>query len=68
MPSCQVRLYRWAKKKGEGWLILVTFISVVLVAGLLAGTWILECLASPLTASLSRFLPPCRIMFQALSG
>ena len=29
--------YRWAKK-GEGWLILVTFIGVVLIAGLLAGT------------------------------
>ena len=43
--------YRQAKKKGEGWLISVTFIGVVLVAGLLAGTWILECLASPLTAS-----------------
>ena len=56
------------KKKGEGWLILVTFIGVVLVAGLLVGTWILECPASPLTASPSRFLPPRRIMFQASSG
>ena len=56
------------KKKGEGWLILVTYIGVVLIAGLSAGTWILECLASPLTASPSRFLPPCRIMFQASSG
>ena len=46
------------KKKGEGWLISVTFIGVVLVAGLLAGTWILECPASPLKASPSRFLPP----------
>ena len=52
--------YRWAKKKGEGWLISVTFIGVVLVAGLLAGTWILECPASPLTASPSRFLPPSK--------
>ena len=68
MPSCQVRLHRWAKKKGEGWLISVTYIGVVLIAGLLVGTWILECLASPLMASPSRFLPPCRIMFQALSG
>ena len=48
------------KKKGEGWLISVTFISVVLVAGLLAGTWILECPASPLMANLSRFLPPLK--------
>ena len=46
------------QKKGEGWLILVTFIGVVLVAGLLAGTWILECPVSPLMASPSRFLPP----------
>ena len=68
MPSCQARLYRWAKKKGEGWLISVTFIGVVLVAGLLAGTWILECPVSPLTASPSRFVSPCRIMFQASSG
>ena len=68
MPSCQVWLYRWAKKKGEEWLISVTFIGVVLVAGLLAGTWILECPASPLMASPSHFLPPCRIMFQASSG
>ena len=52
--------YRWAKKKGEGWLIFVTFIGVVLVAGLLVGTWILECLASPLTASPSRFLSPSK--------
>ena len=51
--------YRWAKK-GEGWFISVTFIGVVLVAGLLGGTWILECPASPLTASLSRFLPPSK--------
>ena len=56
------------QKKKEGWLISVTFISVVLVAGLLAGTWILECPASPLTASPSHFLTPCRIMFQASSG
>ena len=56
------------KKKGEGWLISVTSIGVVLVAGLLAGTWILECPVSPLTASPSRFLPPCRIMFQASLG
>ena len=60
--------YRRAKKKGEGWLISVTFIGVVLIAGLLAGTCILECPASPLTASLSRFLPPCRIMFQDVIG
>ena len=52
--------YRWAKKKGEGWLISVIFIGVVLVAGLLAGTWILECLVSPLTASPSCFLPPLK--------
>ena len=32
------------------------------------GTWILECPASPLMASPSCFLPPCRIMFQASSG
>ena len=51
--------YRWAKK-GKGWLISVTFIGVVLVAGLLAGTWILECPASPLMASPSRFLPPSK--------
>ena len=56
------------QKKGEGWLISVTSIGVVLVAGLLAGTWILECLVSPLTASPSHFLPPCRIMFQASLG
>ena len=56
------------QKKGEGWLISVTFIGVVLIAGLLAGTWILECPASLLTASPSCFLPPCRIMFQASSG
>ena len=56
------------QKKGEGWLISVTFIGVVLVAGLLAGTWILECPASPLMASPSRFLPPCRIMLQASLG
>ena len=55
-------------QKKEGWLISVNFISVVLVAGLLAGTWILECPASLLMASPSRFLPPCRIMFQASSG
>ena len=67
-PLCQARLHRWAKKNGEGWLISVTYIGVVLVAGLLAGAWILECPASPLTASPSRFLPPCRIMFQASSG
>ena len=59
--------YRWAKKK-EGWLISVTFIGVVLVAGLLAGTWILECPASLLMASPSRFLPPRRIMFQDVVG
>ena len=52
------------KKKGEGWLISVTFISVVLVAGLLEGTWILGWPASLLTAGPSRFLPPQRIMFQ----
>ena len=52
--------YGWAKKKGEGWLISVTFIGVVLVAGLLAGTWILECLASPLMASPSHFLAPTK--------
>ena len=46
------------QKKGEGWLILVTFIGVVLVAGLLAGTWILEYPASLLMASPSHFLPP----------
>ena len=57
--SCQVRLIG-GQKKGEGWLISVTFIGVVLVAGLLAGTWILECLASPLTANPSRFLPPSK--------
>ena len=48
--------YRWAKK--EGWLNLVTCISVVLVTSLLVVTWILRCSASPLTASQSRFLPP----------
>ena len=67
-PMCQAQAYRWAKKKGEGWLISVTFISVVLVAGLLAGTWILECLASLLMASPSHFLPPRRIMFQDVIG
>ena len=56
------------KKRGEGWLISVTYIIVVLGAGLLAGTWILECPESLLTASPSRFLPPCRILFQASSG
>ena len=56
------------KKKGEGWLISVIFIGVVLVAGLLVGTWILEYPASPLTASPSCFLPPCRIMFQGIVG
>ena len=53
--------YRRAKKKpGEGWLILVTFIGVVLIAGLLAGTWILECLVSLLMASPSCFLSPLK--------
>ena len=52
--------WRAKKKKGEGWLISVTFIGVVLIAGLLAGTWILECLVSPLTASPSRFLSPSK--------
>ena len=52
--------YRQAKKKGEGWLISVTIIGVVLVSGLSARTRILECLASPLTASLSRFLSPLK--------
>ena len=52
------RSFIGGQKKGEGWLISVTYIGVVLVAGLLAGTWILECSASPLTASPSHFLPP----------
>ena len=54
---------RWAKKK-EGWLIPVANISVVLTASLLVATWVLGCPASPLMANPSRFLPPCRIMFQ----
>ena len=48
--------YMWAKK--EGWLIPVTYISVVLVASLLAVTWVLGCPAYLLTASPSHFLPP----------
>ena len=59
--------YRWVKK-GEGWLILVTFIGVVLVAGLLAVTWILECPASPLRPAHPVSYPPQRIMFQAVVG
>ena len=45
-------------EKKEGWLNPVTCISVVLITSLLAVTWVLRCPASPLTASLSRFLPP----------
>ena len=46
------------KRSKEGWLIPVTCIGVVLVASLLAVTWVLGCPASPLTASPSHFLPP----------
>ena len=66
MPPCQA----WLKggQKNEGWLILVTFIGVVLVAGLLVGTWILECPVSPLTASPSCFLPLEESCFKTSSG
>ena len=57
MPSCQAWLVG-GQKKGEMWLIPVTYIGVVLIASLLAVTWVLECPASPLRASPSRFLPP----------
>ena len=57
MPSCQAWLIGGQK---EGWLISVTYISVVLIASLLAVTWILRCPASLLMASPSNFLPPCR--------
>ena len=48
--------YRWVKKK-EGWLNPVSCIGVVLITSLLVVTWVLKCPASPLMASLSRFLP-----------
>ena len=51
-------------QKKEGWLILVTYISVVLITSMLAATWVIGCPASLLMASPSHFLPPCRIMFQ----
>ena len=48
---------------------MVTFIGVILIAGLLAVTWVLECPASPLTASQSHFLPPLTgSCVKALSG
>ena len=65
-PSCQVQLIGGEKK--EGWLNLVNCISVVLITSLLAVTWVLRCPASPLMASPSHFLPPCRIMFQVVVG
>ena len=62
-PSCQVWL-KVGKKNMCGWLIPVTCISVVLVAGLLMAAQILKCLVPPLMASSSHFLPPCRIVLQ----
>ena len=46
------------KKRQRGWLIPVTYIGVVLVASLLAVTWVPRCPVSLLMASASCFLPP----------
>ena len=56
------------KKRRCEWLIPVTCISVVLVAGLLMAVWVHGCLVPLLTASPSCFLPPCRIVFQGPVG
>ena len=65
MPSCQVQLKVGEK---EGWLILVTYISVVLVAGLLVTTWVPGCPTCLLMANPSRFLPPAGLCFKVPSG